>query len=589
MNMERVRRQALLSWVSVGLVAVLCAILAVLQYLWIGEVSRAERERLQQALQTALFRLSEDFNSEINAACSALAPDPAQMDQAGVEAAYAARYIQWRDSSGHERLFRRVALVAPQNDALVLHDLDLRRGVFAPADWPPAWAPLRERLSAWVFDGQRPRGPGGGFTADTANLIELPRFGPPGPSASPPALGVREQGWLVLELDLDYMGAAVFPELLQRHLGAGGRLDYQAEVVTRTNPPLVIYQSDSGPGPRVTGEADASVGVLEVFLRPPRARGREQPKSPPPSFADPGRGRWQLAVRHRAGSLEAVVARARRRNLAVSAGILLLVLATVASLIRFTRQAHRLAGLQMDFVAGVSHELRTPLTVIGTAAYNLQGRMAKNPSQVERYGALIQQECEKLTAIVEQVLQFAGAKAGRVIRERELVSVEALIEEGVQSSQGVLEEAHCLIEKRVEQGLPMIRGDAVALKHALQNLLNNAVKYGSEGSNWIGLFASTANDGNGRVVEIRVVDRGPGIPVAEQEHIFDPFFRGKQAVEDQVRGTGLGLNLVKQIVEAHGGTVRVESAPMKGSAFVVRIPAAPEEQWDEPAHSSRRG
>jgi signal transduction histidine kinase len=421
------------------------------------------------------------------------------------------------------------------------------------------------------------------------NLVEMPRFGIPRPGAGPPGFGRAEQEWLVVELDLDYVRTDVLPELLQRHLGAGGRLDYQAEVVTRTDPPVVIYQSDAGQGVRIGSAADALVGMLEVFPRPPRARGGEKRTGPPASFADPGRGRWLLAVRHRAGSLESVVARARRRNLAVSAAVLLLVVATVAALIRFTRQAHRLAELQMDFVAGVSHELRTPLTVIGTAAYNLQGRVAKNPSQVERYGALIQRECEKLTAIVEQVLQFARAKAGRVIREQELVSVEALLEEGIESSQSVIEEAKCVVEKRVEPGLPLIRGDAAALKHALQNLLINAVKYGTDDSNWIGLSASTSSEQNGRSVEIRVSDRGRGIPPEEQEHIFDPFFRGKQAAEDQIRGTGLGLNLVKQIVEAHGGTVRVQSEPGNGTEFVMRIPAAPEEQWDEPTHSARRG
>ena len=76
------------------------------------------------------------------------------------------------------------------------------------------------------------------------------------------------------------------------------------------------------------------------------------------------------------------------------------------------------------------------------------------------------------------------------------------------------------------------------------------------------------------MVEIRVADRGPGIPVDEQKQIFDPFFRGQRAVQDQVHGTGLGLNLVKKIVEAHGGTIRVKSAPMKGAEFIVRIPEA---------------
>src|SRR5258706_16336912 len=116
------------------------------------------------------------------------------------------------------------------------------------------------------------------------------------------------------------------------------------------------------------------------------------------------------------------------------------------------------------------------------------------------------------------------------------------------------------------------------MKHALQNLMENALKYGTEGSNWIGVFASLAPGKNGAAaVEIRVADRGPGIPEDEQEQIFDPFFRGRRAVEDQVHGTGLGLNLVKQIVEAHGGTIRVKSDPSKGTEFVMLIPAAPAE------------
>jgi signal transduction histidine kinase len=115
----------------------------------------------------------------------------------------------------------------------------------------------------------------------------------------------------------------------------------------------------------------------------------------------------------------------------------------------------------------------------------------------------------------------------------------------------------------------------VALQHALQNLIGNAAKYGTAGGNWIGVFASQTRDKEQAVVEIRVADRGPGIPQDEQKHIFEPFFRGRRAVEDQIHGAGLGLNLAKKIVEAHGGSIRVQSEPMKGTEFTVRIPAAP--------------
>ena len=240
----------------------------------------------------------------------------------------------------------------------------------------------------------------------------------------------------------------------------------------------------------------------------------------------------------------------------------------------------------MNFVAGVSHELRTPITVIRTAAFNLRGRLATKPEQVERYGKLIQDESAKLTALVDQVLRFASGRAGHLIQERKPVAVDAMIDTGLRSSRSRLASSDLIVEKRLDPDLPLILADELAMNHVLQNLFDNAVKYGTEGSNWIGVFASAVSGEDGPAVEVRVADHGPGIPLEEQEHIFDPFFRGRRAVRDQIHGTGLGLNLVKKIVEAHGGTIRVESEPMKGTAFIVRIPAASPELQDEFAHST---
>jgi signal transduction histidine kinase len=256
-------------------------------------------------------------------------------------------------------------------------------------------------------------------------------------------------------------------------------------------------------------------------------------------------------------------------------------------LVQFTRRAQKLAQLQMEFVAGVSHELRTPLSVIRTAAHNLGGRVISNANQVQRYGALIAEQTEKLTGIVEQVLLFSNARAGRVISTREAVSVDGVIEDALAACARVLEESRCSVEKRVEAGLPPIFGDATALQRVLLNLISNAAKYGGE-SGWIGVFASAPVKPDGAMIEIRVADHGPGIPSDELGHIFDPFYRGKRAVEDQIHGTGLGLSLVKQIIEAHGGTVTAHSELGKGAEFVVRIPAAPADQIDEFADSVNR-
>jgi signal transduction histidine kinase len=161
-----------------------------------------------------------------------------------------------------------------------------------------------------------------------------------------------------------------------------------------------------------------------------------------------------------------------------------------------------------------------------------------------------------------------------------------LIEATLQSNKGLLEDALCEVETRIEPGLPSISGDSLALRHALQNLLANAAKYGGgPGKHPVAIGARSVRGTKTSDIEIRVTDHGPGIPPEEQKHVFDAFFRGKKAVQDQIHGTGLGLHLVKRIVEAHGGTVSLESALGTGSTFIVRIPAAPAEHQDELAPS----
>src|SRR5207237_7233970 len=141
-----------------------------------------------------------------------------------------------------------------------------------------------------------------------------------------------------------------------------------------------------------------------------------------------------------------------------------------------------------------------------------------------------------------------------------------------------------VIGSTLAPGLPPVVAAPTGLEHARLNLISNAVKYGAEGG-WIGIFAAASTEGKTAMVEIRVDDHGSGIPAAEQAYIFDPFYRGKAPVADQIHGTGLGLSLVKRIVEAHGGTVTVNSEPGKQTEFVVRIPAAPAEKIDEFADS----
>ena len=617
------QRQKRIWWLFASAIAVSCVVLGVLQYAWIGEVSIAERERMQASLHGSLQRLSRDFNGELSSAIAALHPVRSAEEGEDREALYLARYERWKETSPHHpNLFKRIALAVPGEDNIVLSILDTAAGEFRASGWPAEWAAAREHLAMRRSGGGGFGGRGGPGQMESTMLVEIPRFRrmmarEPGEGAP---MRPTESEWLLLEVNEDYLRATVLPALLRRHLGAS---DYDAAVTWYRNPAKLVFRNDDD----FTGKgADAAVRIFDVqfenlFRRgpggggPPGGRGggggprffgRGGPggrppgedKGPPPQpngagpgggddrGAPPERGRWLLSVRHRAGSLEAVVERGRWRNLAILAGLLAMMLAALAALIRFTQREQRLARLQMDFVAGVSHELRTPLSVIRTAAHNLHGGLVSNPKQIQRYGALIRDESERLTGIVEQVLRFAGAQAGHVIQAREPVRVEALIDDALAATSRVTDEAGCLVEREIAPGLPLISGDPVALKHAVINLVSNAAKYGFSGG-WIGVRARPVEG----AVEISVQDRGPGIQAEDQPYLFDAFYRGKKAIEDQTHGTGLGLNLVKRIAEAHGGSVSVNSKPGSGTEFTLRIPSAPEQvmEADEFADTIDRG
>jgi signal transduction histidine kinase len=582
--MEKNKRQRILSWALVLALVVSCLLLGALQYHWIGEVSVAAREHLHESLEASLRELSREFDADITASCRRLIPRDSVADASAAEAEVSARFAAAKANGRDFRLFRSVSLAVKNGHGLDLRRLDFATGKFEAADWPEDWTPLRERLEARLGPPPAPghfAAPDRRWNRDGA-LIEAPIWGTSNQANPRP----REEAWVILNLNLDYLRGVLLPDEIQRRLGTK---EYEVEVLNRSDSGSLVYRSDAREKDDLSRDADASVGLFNIPSgtalaiardRPPDPRGGppalNEPKGPPPDHQQPIGSLWELYVRNRAGSLEAVVARARLTNTLVTSGILLLLLATVAALIRFTRRAQRLAELQVEFVANVSHELRTPLTVIHTAAYNLKGAIASQPKQVERYGALIQRESARLRDLLEQVLQFASARAGKTIRERQSVSVPQVIAEAARSVQGVIEEAGCVLHQDVDPSLPPVLGDAAALRQALQNLIGNAVKYGAA-EKWIGVTAKAEEQHPG-TVEIRVLDHGPGIPEDEQEQIFEPFFRGRWAVRNQVHGTGLGLSLVKRVVEAHRGEIEVKSDVERGTEFIVRLPTIPAEK-----------
>lgn len=580
------RLSALALPAATAVILLLLALLATLQYRWAGELSAAEIERLRGGARSRAAALARDFDLEVTRAFVGL--------QMGGDAlarrdfgAYAGRYEAWRRSAAFPGLVRDVLLVEPRDGALRLSRYEAARGSFEAAEWTPALEPVRRRVAEMergpfgpMRFGGRPGGPNrppGPIVEDVPALLlfgdgpgpgprRRPGDGPPPDGPAGPSRG-PSRPLLVAVLDSEAIRDQVLPALAQRHFAGSEGLEYDLAVVSQDDRRHVVWQSRSD-APRAA-KADAAAGLLD--LRFEDIAGAEGRRFPGTRAHTEDTGSWRLLASHRAGSLDQVVASARRRNLRVGFGILILVGASVALIVSSSQRARRLAERQMEFVAAVSHELRTPVAAICSSAENLADGVAAEPAQVRAYGAAIRDEGRRLGDMLERVLEFAGVTRSRPPSPAEDVAVDALVDEALRPFAAEAEVRGVSVVREVAPGL-RVRGDSFALRRALQNLVENALKYG-KGGRWLAVRAG--RDETARGIRIAVEDHGDGIAPAELAHVFEPFFRGRQARAAQVRGFGLGLALVRRVVEDHGGRLRVESALGRGTVFTIHLPAAP--------------
>ena len=555
--------------------------LAILQYRWTAQLSASERERLRSGVEASATRFADAFDRELTRASRDLQPADGLSGEE-LAADLASRLARWRANAPEPRLVHDLVVVSRLGrEELSLRRLDEPTGTLVAADFAGDLENVRRVFLARgripLLDGEIP-----GLVLPVREAPAREDGGPRGGPPREPEARRPLRDHVVVRIDRSWVASQLFPRVALREFGVRGELPYAVRVAGAEGARTAIFEA----GPAVAdgaGRPDVSqrLFALRTFPdlaappggRPPRrdanADGRPAEKDDEPRR--PGEGRWLLEVRHPAGSLEGAVEGARRRNLAVSLGVLLLVAATVALLAVSARRAQRLARQQLDFVAAVSHELRTPLTAIRSAGQNLAAGIVDDPEKVKRYGALVEREDRRLTEMVSRVLAFAGIRSGAQTLRREAVDVRALVEAVLSDARWVLEERHVEVDLELAEGLPPVLGDEAALRQAVANLLDNALKYGGA-ARWIGVRARSAAGAGGEEVVLSVSDRGPGIRRGDLHRLFEPFFRGEGT--GSVPGSGLGLAVVRGLVEAHGGQVTVDSSPGKGSTFSIRLPAA---------------
>jgi two-component system, OmpR family, phosphate regulon sensor histidine kinase PhoR len=230
-------------------------------------------------------------------------------------------------------------------------------------------------------------------------------------------------------------------------------------------------------------------------------------------------------------------------------------------------ELRRLERVRQDFVANVSHEFKTPLTAIQGFAETLLGGALEDPKNNRRFLEIIRDHAARLAQLTDDLLKLARIEAGKLEVEFSPVSLMELIERCAETSLLKASQKQIAIHVNVPPGLPPVLGDAGLLREVLQNLIDNAIQYTPEG----GQIQVCASAGARQAV-VTVSDTGIGIPLADQERIFERFYRVDAVRSREAGGTGLGLSIARHIVESHGGRIWVESAVGTGSKFSFSVP-----------------
>ena len=351
----------------------------------------------------------------------------------------------------------------------------------------------------------------------------------------------------IISFDQDYLQKSFFPAIMKDVLNSKSSV-----LRADPNPPAMMIHAPKDSTPWVVSE-NWDGGKPEV----------ERP------FAEIFQGMF-WAIKYPGTTIADIGARFQRYNYTVLGALSLLMIGGILLTFRNVSREMKLARLKSDFVANVSHELRTPLALIRLYAETLElGRLTAK-EKYQEYFRIIREESERLTALINNILDFSRIEAGRKEYEFKETNLPDLVCSTLDSYRFQIEQHGFAFEENISRDIPRVNVDREAIARSLLNLVNNALKY-SKDQKYIGVSLYRTNGS----VKLEVRDHGIGIPPSEQEKIFEKFYRCGDPLVHNIKGSGLGLSLVRHIVRAHGGDVQVESTPEKGSTFTIALPLDP--------------
>ena len=278
-----------------------------------------------------------------------------------------------------------------------------------------------------------------------------------------------------------------------------------------------------------------------------------------------------LEARHVGLPLAEAINQEQNRPLAVSVIALVLLLATTISVVVARGLVARSAELKTDAAASLAHQLLTPITAIVSLGDNMARGVLGRGDKTLEYGGLIHRYGQRLRTIADRAMQMSAMDRFERRFDLVMLDVSKVAERALDDLSFVIEDAGFTAERSLATDLPRVQADMEALQQAIADLIANAVKYGSPGC-WLKVETALAFTGSGQEVQIRVHDRGPGVPARDASRIFEPYYRIDNRISNSRPGAGLGLKLVVEMVKGMGGRVNLESEEGRGSVFTIHLP-----------------
>jgi signal transduction histidine kinase len=364
--------------------------------------------------------------------------------------------------------------------------------------------------------------------------------------------------------DADYLKNKFFPEFLEEFTSRKFEEDQGAPMFHELTPREVNEDKDRRlvmkiyPGDAQKSEPDRPLAISAGW-------GNGKPEVSQ-TLDDPFRG-LAMAIRFQGTTAEAIGNRFVKESILILGVLSVLMVGGLVLTYRSVNKQVALARLKSDFVSNVSHELRTPLALIRLYAETLElGRITTQEKKLEYY-SIIRKESERLTALINNILDFSRIEAGRKEYDFRETDIAELVRNTLDSYRYQIEQQGFALDEQIDESIPPVRVDREAIARALVNLVNNALKY-SDRDKFLGVKLYRANSD----LKLEVVDRGIGIDRNDQARIFEKFYRTGDPLVHNTKGSGLGLSLVQHITHAHGGHVEVDSAPGRGSKFTMTLP-----------------